>query len=206
MKDNKQKSFTMIELLVVMGVLAVLISLIYTVTTTIPENARDNQAKSEVRMIVMAIKAYRTDYGKWPNQTQSDIDKTYFTNNYLIIQPLMGSNLMGANPRNKIYFEGQTNRLDSKGNYLDPWGMPYVITIDENEDNILTVTQLVNQVFNRRVSKAENEWKVETNSISYYAGAPYNNSNRYFVIPGIVVDVGSFKNTHNSISIVSWKN
>ncbi len=198
---SKQKiGFTMIELLIVMGVLAILIGLIYSVTTALPESARDNQAKTEVRAIALALKAYKADNGKWPNQTQDATDTVYFANNYLVVRELMGDN-----PRRKVYLEVPTNRLDPDGNYFDPWGMPYVICMDEDGNNNLEIYKFSNQGFRKRAyaEPGESMWQMKSNSLSSYVGAI--DMTNYFLLKNVTADAGSFKNSGDSIQIVSWR-
>jgi prepilin-type N-terminal cleavage/methylation domain-containing protein len=203
-QNKAQGSFTMIELMIVIGVIAILISLLYTVTTSIPENARNNQAKTEVRSIAIALKAYKVDNGKWPNQTQGETDTTYFANNYLVIRELIGKN-----PRSKIYLEIPTNRLDPSSNYFDPWGTPYVICMDENGDNELRIEKFEHRAFKKRVyaEAGKDLWREQTNSLDDYVGVQIvtNGTINYFLIKDTTADAGSFKNSTGKVQIVSWR-
>ncbi|MDD5679549.1 MAG: hypothetical protein PHW60_16390, partial [Kiritimatiellae bacterium] len=109
--------------------------------------AREKQAAAEARTILVAIREYRQEYGRWPAQIQATQDTSYVINNWIVIQTLLGSNvthpLFGRklNPKNKIFLPLQvsSNNPDYAGNYLDPWGIPYLICMDENEDNKLYI-------------------------------------------------------------------
>jgi len=130
--------FTLLEVMLVIGIIAIMAGLLFPVVIGASKRAREKQAAAETRTILMAIKAYRQEYGKWPNQTQATQDTTYITNNYLVIQPLLGSNV-----KDKIFLHLQVNtnvNPDYAGNYLDPWGIPYVICMDENEDNQMSIS------------------------------------------------------------------
>jgi len=140
-------AFTLLELMVVVAIIAILAGLLFPVIIGALGKAKEKQAAAEARTILMAIKAYRQEYGKWPAQTQATGDVTYVTNNYLVIQPLLGNNILDlannqTNPKNKIFLNLQVNtnnNPDYAGNYLDPWGIPYVICMDENGDNSLSL-------------------------------------------------------------------
>ena len=139
-------AFTLLEMMLVIGIIAILAGMLFPVIIGVRARAREKQAAAETRTILMAIKAYRQEYGKWPAQWQAAQDVTYVTNNYLVIQPLLGSNLFFAgrylNPKNKIFLNLQVNtnnNPDDAGNYLDPWSIPYVICIDQNGDNSLSL-------------------------------------------------------------------
>lgn len=144
--------FTLLEVMLVIGIIAILASLLFPVLIGARAKTMEKQAMAETRTILMAIKAYRQEYGKWPAQTQAAEDMTYITNNYLVIQPLLGSNVTHPqdstrqfNPKEKIFLNLQisSNRMDVWDNYLDPWGIPYVICMDENGDNSLLITNQV---------------------------------------------------------------
>lgn len=142
-----QSGFTLLEVMLVIGIIAILAGLLYPVIIGAGERAKEKQAAAETRTILVAIKAYRQEYGKWPAQIQATQDMTYVTNNYLVIQPLLGSNILdmrgkSTNPKNKIFLNLQVNtnvNPDYAGNYLDPWGIPYVICIDQDGDNNLSL-------------------------------------------------------------------
>jgi len=135
MKNTKYSSqvaraFTLVELMIVMGIIVILVAMMFPVIIGAKEKARKKQALTEAHNIVLALKGYRMEFGKWPNQTQSAQDTTYFTNNHLVITPLMGHN-----ERGKVFLAVQaTNQTDSVTNLVDPWGVPYVIGLDENMD------------------------------------------------------------------------
>lgn len=126
------RGFTLVELMIVMGVIIILVSMLFTVVIGARSKARNKQALTQAHTIVVALKAFRMEYGKWPNQTQGTNDTTYFTNNYLVILPLIGQNPR-ENPRGKVFLTMQaTNQIDSVTNFVDPWGVPYVICMDED--------------------------------------------------------------------------
>jgi type II secretory pathway pseudopilin PulG len=138
--------------MLVIGIIAILAGLLYPVILGAVAKAKQKQAMAETRTMLMAIKAYRQEYGKWPAQIQATQDTTYVINNWLVIQPLFGSNVTHPldssrqlNPKNKIFLSLQvsSNNPDYAGNYLDPWGIPYLICMDENEDNQLSIPAYV---------------------------------------------------------------
>jgi len=154
--------------MLVIGIIVILAGLLFPVILGARARAKEKQAAAETRTILMAIKAYRQEYGKWPAQIQAAQDETYVTNNYLVIQPLLGSNLnidgRSMNPKNKIFLNLQVNtnnNPDYAGNYLDPWGIPYVICMDENGDNKLSI--LTNFLWSYAASNISGRQIGETN-------------------------------------------
>jgi len=140
------RAFTLVELMLIMGVIVILVAMMFPVIIGAKEKARKKQALTEAHNIALALKGYRMEYGRWPNQSQAEQDRTYFTNNHLVIRPLIGKDPR-ENPRGKIFLAVQllstntsagltnlTGQTDYSGNFVDPWGVPYVICINENED------------------------------------------------------------------------
>ncbi len=144
-----QSGFTLLEVMLVIGIMAILAGLLFPVVIGAGDRAKQKQAAAEAQTILLAIKAYQQEYGKWPAQFYATQDVTFITNNWIVIQPLLGSNVVypqgsgrHLNPKNKIFLNLQVNtnvNPDYAGNYLDPWGIPYVICMDWNDDNNLSL-------------------------------------------------------------------
>ena len=169
-------AFTLLEVMLVIGIIAILVSLLFPVVIGASAKAKEKQAMAETRTILVAIKAYRQEYGKWPAQTQATNDTTYITNNYYVIQPLLGSNLVigssQMNPKNKIFLNMQVNtnnNPDYAGNYLDPWGIPYVICMDEDGNNGLAI------VWSNKNYVANNTSGREIGKTNIYLNCPVTN-------------------------------
>lgn len=59
-------AFTLIELLTVIAIIAILMSLLFPVVNSVKESGRKAQAKQDIMGIITAVKAYNTEYGKYP--------------------------------------------------------------------------------------------------------------------------------------------
>ncbi len=59
-------AFTLVELLTVIAIIAILMGLLFPAISAVKENGRKVQAKNDVMQIVTAVKAYNTEYGKYP--------------------------------------------------------------------------------------------------------------------------------------------
>jgi len=66
-----RKSFTLIELLIVVGIIALLAGLITPAVITAQQKGRITQAKSDMHTILMALKGLEGTYGKMMNNTGS---------------------------------------------------------------------------------------------------------------------------------------
>ncbi len=70
--DSKQahtskKAFTLIELLTVIAIIGVLAGLLFPAIKSALQKAEIAQAQNDVKNIEAAVKAFYTEYGKWPN-------------------------------------------------------------------------------------------------------------------------------------------
>ncbi len=127
--------------LLVACVVAFLLAPVVSVETD--RGGRKQTAKIGATGLTAALKAYLTEYGKWPA----------FTGDGLFLDEARNAQLLrtlcakdeASNPRKIVFFEGRTADKGSgqyregfhpeTGAYLDPWGNPYRIAIDSNYDN-----------------------------------------------------------------------
>jgi prepilin-type N-terminal cleavage/methylation domain-containing protein len=151
-----RNAFSLVELLVVIGIIALLASLIFPAISMVKENARKTQAKSMASALVMAIKQYETTYGLLPIGTGTlkvkgsaqevlNDDDAYD----LLIELLSrvdgpgswdGTDGSSSDPGNtrKIRFLAVPSDYNSNVAYRDPWGNRFKVGIDANYDKKVT--------------------------------------------------------------------
>ncbi len=176
------RGFTLVELMVVISIIAILVSMLFTVIIGAKDKARKKQALTEAYNIVLALKTYYAEYEKWPNQIYKTNDTTYFANNYLVIRELVGQN-----QRKKAFLAVPTNQIDSAGNFVDPWGIPYVICLDDDLNGNCTIS-VTNFAYYNSIGVPS-----RTNIYSYG-----------YSVPNMDVAVASFANTTNSFPVETW--
>ncbi len=148
-----RSAFTLIEMLVVIAIIATLASILLPVVGNVKKKAKVAQAGTEVRSLAAAITAYQSLYGIFPCSGADATggggpvpnDKTYTTNADIIIILLdldAGVNANHArNPQKQVFLNGKMVSSASQPgigpdyNFRDPWGNPYVISLDLNYDN-----------------------------------------------------------------------
>ena len=65
---NKRHNFTLVELLVVIGIIAILAGLVLGAVSLSQSSARNTQAKADMASIIMAMRGVETTYGKLVNK------------------------------------------------------------------------------------------------------------------------------------------
>lgn len=126
MTSNK-RAFTLIELMVTMGMVAVLASAMGVAVSSARERAKVQKATSEVKVISQAILAYENydrGSGKFELPTLNRQEADRGTLGFLIGE--------GANAKSGGKIPALLMAQLQNGTTLrDPWGKPYLITIKE---------------------------------------------------------------------------
>lgn len=159
-----QRSFTLIELLTVIAIIAILAGLLLPAIAAARRYAKISQAKNDIKNIQTAIRAYYNEYGKLPVQDSEQggvegcdgyygeggggANGTAGIYQYEIIDILRASNdtinvQNKFNPRQIVFLEipnranATINSGSLQGTFLDPWGNPYFIKLDNTGDGFV---------------------------------------------------------------------
>ncbi len=134
-----RKGFTLVELLVVVGMIAVLMGATTSAVQSARERARVQKATSDVKVISQAILAYEIWNGdELPTmgsrgRAASGVDATSSTLGFLLGQGsakgTAGGKGESASGELPVLLMGQ---LQGNGVLRDPWGTPYKVTIAES--------------------------------------------------------------------------
>lgn len=141
---RRTTAFTLIELLAVIGIIAILATFLLPTMRVVFQKAKKVRAQTEIKSIETAVKAYYSDYGKLPQQSSSD-------SSFGELAGVDNSQLMDIlrtnNPRKNLYLDIPQNSLVNN-NFVDPWGKQYEITIDMDFNNICnsTYTSVTNKM------------------------------------------------------------
>lgn len=125
-KQRNETGFSLIELLVVTAIISILIGMISAAMFNARQRAYTAQATTEVQQIATALKSYFVAYGDWPKG---------FTRG--APQPLTKAVLETAKliDGEDMFLEvaPESFALDNDNNesFVDPWGNPYVVTLDD---------------------------------------------------------------------------
>jgi len=116
-----------------MAIMLVLAAIIVPPVLKITGSVRRKGAMAEMQAIAHGIKAYRAALGVWPGQTQGDADGWYNG----ACHPQLLAALTNA-PGGRSFVD-LPDSLARGGEWLDPWGQPYEIALDENNDGYINV-------------------------------------------------------------------
>ena len=138
---EEKRNFTVIELLIVIGIIALLSALMFPVMQLVKNKAKALKAKSMATSICAAVDQYELDYGVIPynvGSSDSQVDKSKATDYDTMIAILAQQDYDShtyktkGNPRMVTYLNVPST-YGEKG-YVDPWGNQFVILLDSNYD------------------------------------------------------------------------
>lgn len=144
------RGFTLIEMLVVIGIIAILATIAVPAGQNVLRKARETKAKAAMMGIVNAVKGYQTEYNKLPSSDSppptEDNDEGYDTSaedGRAILDILMAVDTT-KNPRQIRYYEPPAMESSGAGysqtnGLLDVWGTNgYTMIFDYSGDGKIT--------------------------------------------------------------------
>jgi prepilin-type N-terminal cleavage/methylation domain-containing protein len=120
---NREKSaFTMVELLIVIGIIAILIALLIPAVSMVKNTAKATQQRAQLTTIEMALTAFKNDYGDYPPSHGYDGSGNPAYATYCgaltLTEALVGWDLLGFHPKSAWRADGR-NKDGSAMVYLD---------------------------------------------------------------------------------------
>jgi prepilin-type N-terminal cleavage/methylation domain-containing protein len=154
-RDTRQ-GFTLIELLTVMAIIVVLAALLFPAVGKVRTKAKVMKARQEISQIDVGLRGYLDEYAI---ETFGDvmaynhaIDEMELANGIELGVPLlrmlsaasdMDQEERDANPKAVPFLSAPVRSLGTGGRiagpWVDPWGNPYKIMLDFNQDGVVSV-------------------------------------------------------------------
>ena len=127
---SRRKAFTLLEMLIVIGIIAILVGLLFPMLDKAKEYARRTRARTEVRQLALAWNSYLTDYREWfpgGSYSATTIPKT---TDRLHVRVISGLDTVN-NRRGIMFYEFPNNDT----NFMDPWRLEYRVYLDPDYNN-----------------------------------------------------------------------
>ena len=193
----KRKNFTLMELLAVIGIIAILQAMLLPAVLVVQAKARVSAAKQEMNAISLALSAFEQEYGRYPTKDSADEVKTD------------GSDLFyGVDNNWKVHMEGDAVNNYVKGYYTFFDVLSYANHNSANDDP----TAFVKSQNSRKKTFLDvdgNYFGPETSCgirdpwENTYVVAIDANGDGKITIPGALTKTGSDLTVHKSICIIS---
>ncbi|MHC4883046.1 MAG: type II secretion system protein, partial [Planctomycetota bacterium] len=114
MKRTRKKAFTIVELLTVMGVIAVLIGLMVPALALVKDYSKRIQQKAQFHGIDMGLEMYKTEFGSYPRSDDNSLipahatlDNSAYCGANKLAEALVGLDLIGFHPNADFRSNGQ---------------------------------------------------------------------------------------------------
>ena len=238
--NRRSNAFTLIELLVVISIIGILAGLLLPALGVAKNKAKVKLCQTEMNGLAAAIQQYETTYNRWPATNQSGVkDCTfgYYTNNpaapagtwyaaknsevmIILMDINAGVNLNHAkNPQQQIFFNAKpvndssfiTPGFNTVDNQLyDPWGNPYVITLDMDYNDHARDALYSRQVVAQRTAGSPNGFYGLVNSADTTGNSDQYELNRSVMIWSLGPDGKAAPNSpadsgYNKDNVLGWQ-
>ena len=101
--ERKKYGFTMIELLTVIGIIALLVGLLIPALNMVNTMAKEAKQKAQITAIELALTAFRNDYGDYPESSwdRPPVGQGDYCGAQKLAEALLGWDLMGFHPKSE---------------------------------------------------------------------------------------------------------
>lgn len=122
---RRQGGFTIVELLTVMGVIALLIGLLVPALNMVKDYSREIQQKAQFHSLDVGLEMFKNDFGVYPESNDNSyppvnlIDQTPYLGAHKLAEAMVGLDLLGFHPKSGFTASG-LNDLDGVGTDSGP--------------------------------------------------------------------------------------
>jgi len=139
--EKQRTCFTLIELLAVIGIIALLAAFTLGVTQIAVRKGSEAKVRAQMEMLTAALQKYREDYGYYPqydgdlqwNLLENELVDPQTGHNYLQLEKFKQSGSIVEDPFGKPYKYDATNPTHNQQSY-DLWSRGYDMTGGTEDD------------------------------------------------------------------------
>jgi type II secretory pathway pseudopilin PulG len=102
--ERKKTGLTIIELLIVLGIIALLVGLLVPSLSAVKKMAKETKQKAQFVTIKLALEAFKNDYGDYPQSGRPVVD--YTSGSQALAEALLGWDLLGFHPNSAWRADG----------------------------------------------------------------------------------------------------
>ena len=103
--ERKKTGLTIIELLIVLGIIALLVGLLLPAVSAVKKMAKETKQKAQFATIELALEAFKNDYGDYPPSDRSRAPFIY-AGSQKLAEALLGWDLLGFHPNSAWRADG----------------------------------------------------------------------------------------------------
>lgn len=120
---KRKKGFTIVELLTVMGIIAVLIGLLVPALSLVKDYSKRIQQRAQFHGIDVGLEIYKTEFGSYPNSYDNGdaiipdhpVDPTPYCGSNKLAEAMVGLDLLGFHPSADFRSDGLNTVIDKNG-------------------------------------------------------------------------------------------
>lgn len=141
MKTSKAKlkraGFTIVELLTVMGIIALLLGLLVPALNLVRDYSKEIQQGAQFHSIGVGLAMFKTEFGSYPESsdnfvTPHPVDDTPYGGAQKLAEAMVGLDFLGFHPKADFRADGTYSRDDGQGGIEDPRVYDAIGGIEEN--------------------------------------------------------------------------
>ena len=108
--ERKKTGLTIIELLIVLGIIALLVGLLLPSLSAVKKMAKETKQKAQFATIELALEAFKNDYGDYPPSDRSRVARIY-AGSQKLAEALLGWDLLGFHPNSAWRSDGLDEQM-----------------------------------------------------------------------------------------------
>ena len=107
--ETRKKAFTLIEVMTVIGIIALLVGILIPAITKVRIMVKETQQKAQLNTISLALGAFKNDFGYYPPSYPVDSRGEFYCGAQKLAEAMFGQDLLGFNRKSTFNRDGQND-------------------------------------------------------------------------------------------------